>query len=1120
MPLEPIAVCTSCGAANPDEARFCMRCGTPLATPAHAEERRVVTILFVDLVGFTERSDHADPEDVRRTLVPYHARVKAVLERFGGTLDKFIGDAVMGVFGAPVAHDDDPVRAVNAALAILREADVLRQRDPELAVRIAVNTGEAVVSFGAGPQVGEAVAGDVVNTASRLQSVAPRDGIVAGETTARSVRGAFDLVELPPATVKGKAEPVRVWQVRGVRTSAPDVEPAARFVGRDAEIRAVLARFDAAVGTSAPATIVLVGDPGIGKTRFVRELADRLARSAPPPRWLATRCQPYGEDVGLRPAARLVESALGIAGGTANPDLAGRIERALANTVADTVEREGLRALLERFLGPEETAGPTTMRDLTHAIASIVGNDPAVVAVEDIHWAEPALLQLLVALRDELRGRPIVLLATMRPDGEPFGADAVTLQLAPLAETETEALVADLLRRSAFTEVTAEALAGRAGGNPLYAVEFVRALADRSEAARTTLSLPDTVQSVIGARLDAVPGELRAAVLDAAVIGPEFWVPAVAALDHDNREAAEMSVIALAGRGVVAAGPPVWFSELPTYRFTHALFREVAYARLPRATRADKHARAARWLAAASGEHAIERADAIAHHFEQAFLSARASGDDALEESVRDEAAHWLNAAGRRLRYLDVRGAFERHERALAIAGPGTAEHAFALTASAAMGGRAALIDDTEALARIDEAVATLRTLEDPALLGWALVRRYNQLAFMGRGVEGEASLNEALALLESALPSQDLAEAYGYRAEGAMLAGRSEESLAWAGRSLEVAAEVGSENAAIMALHIRGNARCEMGDAGGLHDLRDALRRAEFLGSAADIVYSHMYLGEWSWLLESPAAGLAHMDAARDLSERRHIVRQHIWSTAGSLGALFDAGRWDDLVQRIDALRATEPGLIDPTVVCVAEIWGAKLFLARGMRGVRPDPSGLVDRALGIDEMHVVVPGLSAAAAIAAAEGDVERARDWLHRAEVASSAISSPTYREEIVADATRTAIAVGARELAARFADGEGTTARSRATYATAHATLLEATGGDDHRAAEAWSEAVSAWTDYQGDYERALALAALAAALDRCGDARAARPAADEAERIFGGLGARRPGRPRRPSAPRS
>ena len=199
-----------------------------------AEERRTVTIVFADLVGFTERSDRADPEDVRRTLVPFHRRVKEDLERFGGTLDKFIGDAVMGVFGAPVAHEDDPVRAVRAALRILETIEDLRRDDPDIAVRIAVNTGEAVVSFGSGPQVGEAVAGDVVNTTSRMQSLAPRDAVVIGEETLRAVRGRFEVEALPTATVKGKSEPLMVWQVLGERAE-PERERVP-FVGRRTEL--------------------------------------------------------------------------------------------------------------------------------------------------------------------------------------------------------------------------------------------------------------------------------------------------------------------------------------------------------------------------------------------------------------------------------------------------------------------------------------------------------------------------------------------------------------------------------------------------------------------------------------------------------------------------------------------------------------------------------------------------------------------------------------------------------------------------------------------------------------------------------------------------------------------
>ncbi|MGZ4110341.1 MAG: adenylate/guanylate cyclase domain-containing protein, partial [Actinomycetota bacterium] len=227
-----------------------------------------MTILFVDLVGFTERSDHADPEDVRTTLLPFHARVKEDIERYGGTLDKFIGDAVMGVFGAPVAHEDDPLRAVRTALRILRTMDELRERDATLQIRVAVNTGEAVVALGEGPQVGEAVAGDVVNTASRMQALAPPGGVVIGEATYRHVRDRFVAERLPPSRVKGKAEPIIVWQVFGERDPGTTARVSTTsFVGREHELRLLEEVLDRATTTSTPQVATITGEAGIGKSR-------------------------------------------------------------------------------------------------------------------------------------------------------------------------------------------------------------------------------------------------------------------------------------------------------------------------------------------------------------------------------------------------------------------------------------------------------------------------------------------------------------------------------------------------------------------------------------------------------------------------------------------------------------------------------------------------------------------------------------------------------------------------------------------------------------------------------------------------------------------------------------
>jgi class 3 adenylate cyclase/tetratricopeptide (TPR) repeat protein len=1087
-----------------------MACGAAIVTTRPADERRVVTILFVDLVGFTERSDNADPEDVRRTLVPYHAGVKEQLERFGGVLDKFIGDGVMGVFGAPIAHDDDPVRGVEAALAILELVGTLRRDDPAIAVRVAVNTGEAVVTFGSGPQVGESVAGDVVNTASRLQALAPRDGVVVGETTERAIRDRFELEELPAATVKGKAEPVRVWRVVG-RASSPPAEPEpSAFVGREAELEALVGAYREAVTTGTARLAVVVGEPGVGKTRLLRELERRLAREDTPPRWLASRCQPYGEDVAFRPAGRLVEAALGLDGTEDAATLHARLEGALRATVSSAPARGGAVHQLETLVrGTGAREEPASIQDLAAAAAALVSaGGPAVLAIEDVHWADPALLHLLRAGTTELHDRPCLLVATARPTGRPAFAEAIEVPLLPLNESDTIRLVDDLASRSGFAEAQRRALAARAEGNPLFAVEFVRALAERAEEARSSMPLPHTLQSVIAARLDAVPAELRPVVLDAAVLGPELWPAALAALGDGDAEAAAAALEGLASRGVVTAGPASWFPDGPTYRFTHALFREVAYARLPRAARAGKHLRAGEWLEEASGERALERADAIAFHYEQAFVLAEASHDDEVATAAREPAARWLNRAGRQARLLDALSAYDRHERALLVAAPDSAERARALANGAAMGARAARLDGKQALARIEQALAIARARGDAELEGWILVRQYSQMAFMGSGAAAEDVLERAIELLETRPPGMWLAEAYAYRAEEMMLAGRTQESLRWAERAIEVATDVGSD-VVIMALHLRGNARCEAGDAAGLEDLREALRRSEELGSAMDVVTSLMYLGEWAWLLDSPAAGLLHVDAAYELSRRRGVTRQSFWAVGGSLAPLFDAGRWQELLERVAILRGTDPELIDPTLLCVADIWCTKLAIARGDRSIGPADEELLARARAIAEMHVVGPGLNAAALLSLRDGDAAAARAYLEELEEVTASVSSPTYREEVVADATRAAIALGDIELAERFADGEGSTTRARCTYATAHAALAEARSDADARAR--WAEAADRWRSFGSAWEEALARDGVARLLAQEGhgdDAEAERAAADA---LLAGLGAVRPAR---------
>ena len=359
----------------PPGGRFCPNCGTPVpdARPAEApvEERRVVSILFADLAGFTSTSDQADPEDVRRTLIPFHTIAKEEIERFGGTLDKFVGDAAMGVFGAPVAHEDDPERAVRAALAIQARTD-----DMAIPVRAAVNTGEAVVTFATGPQIGENVAGDVVNTASRLQGVAPHGRVVVGESTYRSTRDAVDYRELEPVEVKGKADRLRVWLVGSVRTETPGRadEGATPFVGRERERHLLRELFDRSVRESSLQLVTIVGEPGIGKTRLVADLHEHLSTGTAPVTWYRGRCLPYGESVTFAPLEEIVREATGVMRSDDREEAAGKLTDHIARLEPRATEAEWLRARLAPLIGlaePSSTA-PDPSR-VVHGMGAVPG---------------------------------------------------------------------------------------------------------------------------------------------------------------------------------------------------------------------------------------------------------------------------------------------------------------------------------------------------------------------------------------------------------------------------------------------------------------------------------------------------------------------------------------------------------------------------------------------------------------------------------------------------------------------------------------------------------------------------------------------------------------------------
>jgi class 3 adenylate cyclase len=485
--------CPSCGHENADGARFCSSCGTRLeqtVEPAR-EERKVVTVLFADLVGFTSRAEQMDPEDVRAVLEPYHARLRAELERRGGTVEKFIGDAVMALFGAPTAHEDDPERAVRGALAI---RDWIRD-EGDLQVRVAVTTGEALVALGARPSEGEGMAsGDVVNTAARLQSAAPVNGILVDETTYRSTQQPISYERREAVEAKGKSKPIPVWEAIEARSRfGIDVArtTGAPLVGREREVGLLRETLQRARQEQSPQLVTLVGVPGIGKSRLVSELFAALEQEPDLVYWRQGRCLPYGEGVTYWALSEMVKAHAGIL----ETDSAEQVQERLASVVAEALgggsERDWVEGHLRPLVGlaDEEYVGSDRQAEAFAAwrrfLEALAERSPLVLVFEDLHWADDSLLDFIDHLVDWAGGVPMLVVCTARPEllsrragwggGKP---NAATISLSPLSDDDTARIVHALLERSVLPADLQATLIERAGGNPLYAEEFARMVGD------------------------------------------------------------------------------------------------------------------------------------------------------------------------------------------------------------------------------------------------------------------------------------------------------------------------------------------------------------------------------------------------------------------------------------------------------------------------------------------------------------------------------------------------------------------------------------------------------------------------------------------------------------------
>jgi len=649
-----VVTCSNCGQENPDGARFCLACGQLLdaAAAGPRDERRIVSVVFVDLVGFTARSERLDPEDVRAFLVPYHNFVRLELESFGGSVEKFIGDAIVAVFGAPTAYGDDAERAVRAALAVLDGVGDLDARELrlDLQLRIAVNTGEAVVSLGARPELGESmVAGDVVNTASRLQSAAPVNGVIVGGETHAATRDSIEYEQAPAVLAKGKAEPVEAWIAVKPLHPAGERRLSGDLVGRSRELDVLRGIWERVAGGSVPHLVTVLGPAGIGKTRLAQEfdaVVDKLGG-----RTVHGRSLPYRESSAYFAFSTVVKQLSGIFESDSSEVGLRKLRERVAGDLPSSANPDTVTEHLAILLGLDPEGSVDDREELFFSvrcfIEAVAREQPTMLVFEDIHWSDRSLLDLIELLAARLRDIPVLLLTLARPDlldSRPAwggGLPAYTaLPLAPLSPAEAGQL-AQLRLGEALRSEAASQLADTAGGNPLFIEQLAATMAESSPSA--TASLPTSIRGILAARLDALPAPERSLLLDAAVVGKTFWRGALERIAGEGDGLSEL-LGALERRDLIVRDTTSAIEGQQQFGFKHVLIRDVAYELLPRAGRRERHARVAEFFEESTAELG-EAATALARHWRDAGDPERAlgyfirAGEQAENGWAKDQAA-------------------------------------------------------------------------------------------------------------------------------------------------------------------------------------------------------------------------------------------------------------------------------------------------------------------------------------------------------------------------------------------------------------------------------------------------------------------------------------------------
>jgi class 3 adenylate cyclase len=819
-----VTACPVCGEPNPARASFCLNCGSQLPQAAAGRPaRKTVTVVFTDLAGSAGLGQRLDPESLAVVMARWFDHMRGLFERHGGRVQKFVGDAVVAVFGIPVVNEDDALRAVRAAAELGEglgrlNADLERDWGVRLEVRTGVNTGEVVTGD---PAIGNAlVLGDAVNVAARLEQVAAPGEVLLGQSTFRLVRDAVEVERVAPLVLKGKGAPVAAWRLRAVDPVAPGHarRQDAPIVGREPELRLFEWVFERVAGTRTCHLLTVLGQAGVGKTRLVGEALAGL----PGATVLRGRCLSYGEGITYWPVAEVVRQAAGIADTDPPAGAVAKLHRLLGASAGGPggpgtssmgprstgdPEREHVADRIAQLIGLEAAPGPAeeaawAFRRLLEILAE---PGPLAVVLDDLHWAEPGLLDLVEHVADYGRGAPILLVAMARPEllelrpGWAGGKlNATTLLLEPLDHPEAARLLAALAGPVALPEAVAGPITRAAEGNPLFLEELLAALVEEGRLRRQNgrwvaadpadLGIPPTIQALLTARLDRLDDAERAVLERAAVAGQVFEQSAVVELSPPSvRHQVPARLQALVRRELLRPAPARLAGD-QGFQFRHLLLRDAAYDSIPKQARADLHELFAVWGERVAGPRLREIEEIVGYHLEQAWRYRVELGiADQRNRRPAGAAAKRLGAAGRRaLGRGDLPAAANLLERAIALLPDGDTGGLELLLELADV--LVATGEFARAQALLDQVAGAAAARGDDRLAAQALVGRLRMQVAVAGDVDAEAvqaATRQAIATFSYTEDQRGLAKAWGLLATLGFLRCRIAEAEAAAGQAI-----------------------------------------------------------------------------------------------------------------------------------------------------------------------------------------------------------------------------------------------------------------------------------------------------------------------------------------------